>query len=119
MMEGDLPLRARRRQIARAWRGDAPELLAGASLIVGGTHGLTVVLAGGPRPGRLTMRTVAQGKTGYQIRRSMAASRLPQLDAPELARRLAQHAAATVLLPAILPGELVAEVATVWPRSDA
>ena len=65
MMEGDLPLRARRRRIARAWRGDAPELLAGASLILGGPHGLTVVLAGGPPPRRVTIRTVAQGNTGH------------------------------------------------------
>ena len=64
MMEGDLPLRARRRRIARAWRGDAPELLAGASLILCGTHGLTVVLAGGPPPRRVTIRTVVQGNTG-------------------------------------------------------
>ena len=36
-MEGDLSLRARRRRLARAWRGDAPELLAGASLVLTGT----------------------------------------------------------------------------------
>lgn len=115
VMEGDLSLRTRRRRIARAWRGDAPELLAGASLILGGTHGLTVVLAGGPPPRRVTIRTVAQGNTGVHIRTSLSASRLPQIDAPDLARRLAQHAAASALLPAVLPAELLAEVAAVWP----
>ncbi|MGC8640401.1 MAG: EscU/YscU/HrcU family type III secretion system export apparatus switch protein, partial [Isosphaeraceae bacterium] len=48
MMEGDLAIRSRRIRLARAWRGDAPELLAGASLILSGTGGLTLVLAGGP-----------------------------------------------------------------------
>jgi flagellar biosynthesis protein FlhB len=114
-IEGDLPLRARRRSIARAWRGDAPELLAGASLIVSGASGLVVVLAGGPPPRRLTIRTVAQGNAGDRVRGSISAARLPQIDAPELASRLAQHAAVTAALPAVVPAELMAEIAAVWP----
>ncbi len=115
VMEGDLSLRAKRRRLARAWRGDAPELLAGASLVIGGTGGLTVVLAGGPPPRRVTVRTVAQGNTGLQVRRSTYAAKLPQLDAADLARRLAQHAASGLPLPLALPPELVAELAAVWP----
>ena len=67
VMEGDLSLRSKRRRLARAWRGDAPELLAGASLVVRGDHGLTVVLAGGPPPRRVTVRNVAQGKAGLPL----------------------------------------------------
>ena len=55
VMEGDVSLRARRRRLARAWRGDAPELLAGASLILTGADGLTLVLGGGPPPRRVTV----------------------------------------------------------------
>ena len=39
VMEGDLSLRSQRRRLARAWRGDDPELLAGASLVVRGDRG--------------------------------------------------------------------------------
>ena len=51
-MEGDVAVRAQRRRIARAWRGDAPDLLAGASLVLTGPGGLTLVLSGGPPPRR-------------------------------------------------------------------
>jgi flagellar biosynthesis protein FlhB len=115
VMEGDVSLRARRRRLARAWRGDAQELLAGASLILGGTDGLTLVLAGGPPPRRLIVRNVAQGNTGQGLRRSALAARLPQVDAPDLACRVARHAASGTPLPAALPDELMAEVAAVWP----
>src|SRR5271165_1681153 len=115
VMEGDVSLRSKRRRLARAWRGDAPELLAGASLVLEGKGGLTVVLAGGPPPRRLTLRSVAQGATGLQLRRTAGALRVPQLDAPDLARRLARHVASGALLPATLPVELMVEVAAVWP----
>ncbi len=90
VMEGDLSLRSKRRQLARAWRGDAPELLAGASLIVRGDHGLTVVLAGGPPPLRVTLRNVAQRKTGLKVERAIAAAGLPEVTAAGLACRLAR-----------------------------
>ena len=115
-MEGDLATRSRRMRLARAWRGDAPELLAGASLIVGGTGGLAVVLAGGPPPRRVTVRTVAQGNTGLQLRRSTYAARVPQVDAPELARRLATHAAASSLSLTPVPAGLMDELAAIWPQ---
>jgi flagellar biosynthesis protein FlhB len=115
MMEGDLALRSKRIRLARAWRGDAPELLAGASLIVGGTGGLAVVLAGGPPPRRLTVRTVAQGNTGLQVRRSTYAARVPQVDSPDLARRLAAHAGASSLSLTPLPAALMEELMAIWP----
>jgi flagellar biosynthesis protein FlhB len=115
MMEGDLAIRSRRIRLARAWRGDAPELLAGASLILSGTGGLTLVLAGGPPPRRVTIRNVAQGNTGLQLQRSTYAARVPKVDAPELARRLATHAAASSFSLAPLPAALMSELAVVWP----
>jgi flagellar biosynthetic protein FlhB len=115
VMEGDLSLRARRRRLARAWRGDAPELLAGASLVLLGEVGLTLALSGGPPPRRVTVRTAARGNTGLQLRRSAAALGLPAIDAPETALRLARHASSGAPLPLPLPEGLMCEVAAVWP----
>jgi flagellar biosynthesis protein FlhB len=47
-MEGDVAIRAQRRRIALAWRGDSADVLAGASLVLTGPGGLTLVLSGGP-----------------------------------------------------------------------
>jgi flagellar biosynthetic protein FlhB len=108
-MEGDPALRARRRRIARSWRGDAPEILAGASLVLTGHAGLTVVLAGGPPPRPVSVRSIVTGPAGERLRQSSALSRLQVLDAPGLARKLAQR-------PPRLPPtpELLAELAAVW-----
>jgi len=115
VMEGDVSLRSKRRRLARAWRGDAPELLACASLVLEGKAGLTVVLAGGPPPRRLTLRSVAQGSTGLQLRRTAGTLRVPQFDAPALALRLARQASAQPTMPTSLPAELAAEIAALWP----
>jgi flagellar biosynthetic protein FlhB len=115
VMEGDVALRSKRRRLARAWRGDAPELLAGASLVLAGKGGLTVVLAGGPPPRRLTLRSIAQGATGLQLRRTAEALRVPQLDAPDLALRLARQASGQPAMPTPVPAELAAEFAAIWP----
>jgi flagellar biosynthesis protein FlhB len=115
VMEGDLSLRAKRRRLARAWRGDAPELLAGASLIITGREGLTLVLAGGPPPRKVTVRTAAQGNTGFQLRRSASSARLPSIDEPALALRLARLASSGSPSPLALPAELTGEVAAAWP----
>jgi flagellar biosynthetic protein FlhB len=117
IMEGDLSLRARRRRLARAWRGDAPELLTGGTLLVCGSGGLTVVLSGGPPPRRVVVRTAAQGNTGLQLRRSNQSTRLPELDAPDLARRLALSASPGSLTPQALPLELMNELSRIWPRT--
>lgn len=109
-MEGDPALRARRRRIARTWRGDAPELLAGASLILGGAGGLTIVLGGGPPPRRVRVLAVLQGPTGTRLLRAAESARVARLDAPGLTRRLARHPAS---LP--LPADLVSELTALWP----
>jgi flagellar biosynthetic protein FlhB len=112
--EGDLSLRSKRRRLAREWRGDAPELLAGASLVVRGKDGLTVVLAGGPPPRRVTVRNVAQGKTGLRLERAIAAAKLPAVEAPGLAIRLARQAAAGSTGSFELAADLLTELAAIW-----
>jgi flagellar biosynthesis protein FlhB len=114
VMEGDLSLRSKRRRLAREWRGDAPELLAGASLVVRGKDGLTVVLAGGPPPRRVTVRNVTQGKTGLRLERAIAAAKLPAVEAPGLAIRLARQAAAGSTGSFELAADLLTELAAIW-----
>ena len=91
--------------------GDFTELLAGASLVLSGPNGLTLILAGGPPPRRVTIRAATKGNPGLRLRRSAEALKIPQVDAPDLARRLAQRPAAGSSLTA----ELVAELAAIWP----
>ena len=111
VMEGDPACRAQRRRLAKAWRTDSPEILAGASLVLLGSRGLTLVLTGGPPPRRVTVRTVARGIAG------MAAAPVcrvePGLSArrPKLAHRLASRPAAGSPVAA----ELLADLAAVWP----
>lgn len=110
-MDGDPSIRGRRLRMARAWRGDAPELLAGASLAVVGADGLIVVLAGKPT-GKVTVRSAADGATGAKLRRSAEKARIATIERPDLARKLARLAARpnTTLTP-----ELMADVAAIWP----
>jgi flagellar biosynthesis protein FlhB len=110
--DGDPALRARRRNQAKALRGDAPELFAGASLAVTGASGLIVILAGGPPPRRLTIRSSANGATGNRLRRSADAANLPLLDAPALALALAR------LRTPVVPPELMAALASEWPTDS-
>jgi flagellar biosynthetic protein FlhB len=110
-MDGDPALRGRRLRLARAWRGDAPELLAGASLAVVGSNGLIVVLAGTP-PGKVTVRSAADGATGAKLRRSAEKARVATVERPDLARKLAQLAARPN---ARLTPESIADLAAVWP----
>jgi flagellar biosynthesis protein FlhB len=110
-MEGDPAARAQRRSVARAWRGDSPELLAGATLILTGGGGMTLVLAGGPPPQRVTIRAVARGAAGLKLRRSAEAGQIVQVDAPEVARRLASRP----LSGSSVAVDLMAELAAIWP----
>jgi flagellar biosynthetic protein FlhB len=112
-MEGDPALRAQRRRVARSWSGGSAEELATASLVLTGPFGLTVVLSGGPPPRRITVRSMAQGAAGSRLRRAVA--KLPQVDAPALARKLARRHAPALPLTAIEADE----VAAVWPRDRA
>jgi flagellar biosynthetic protein FlhB len=115
-MDGDPGLRGRRRRLARAWRGDAPELIAGATLAVVGSGGLVVVLGGGPAPGRPTVRSAAAGATGEVLRRGLARAQVATIEDDALARRLAPLAAAPG---ARITPELAAALAEVWPARGA
>ena len=109
-MEGDPALRAQRRRIARSWRGDSPELLAGASLVLTGPAGLTVVLAGGPPPRRVLVRSIVSGPPGERLRQAAGTSGVTMVSAPALARRFAERR------PPSLPPtpELVADLVSLW-----
>jgi flagellar biosynthetic protein FlhB len=111
-LEGDVSGRAQRRRIARAWRGDAPELLAGASLVLNGSGGLTMILSGGPPPRRVMIRAAARTAAGLRLRKSAEAAKLPCVDHPGLAQRLARHPAGGLPITA----ELLAELAAIWPN---
>ena len=117
--DGDPALRGRRRRIARALRGDAPELLAGATLVVVGSNGMTIVLGGGPPPKRVHVRSGADGPTGRRLRRSAESVRIPLVDHPAIARKLAKIAAKPN---GDLTADLVADLRSIWPatadRSD-
>jgi len=110
--DGDPALRGRRRRIARAMRGDAPELLVGATLVVTGANGLTVILGGGPPPKRVLVRSAANGPTGATLRRSAASARVAVIERPDLATKLAQ----TSTNPnQTLTPDLLADLAAFWP----
>jgi flagellar biosynthesis protein FlhB len=113
VIEGDPATRSQRRRVARAMRADSPESLAGASLVLIGTAGLTLVLAGGPPPKRVTIRSVSKGHSGMNLRRSAEANNVPRVDAPDLARRLARRPSPRSPLAA----ELIAELAAIWPTA--
>jgi len=106
--DGDPGLRSRRLRQARALRGDAPELMAGASLAVLGPNGLIVILGGGPPPRKLSVRSSANGATGRNLRRAAEAANVPLLDDPALARDLAR-----LRSPAI-PPEVADGLAASW-----
>jgi flagellar biosynthetic protein FlhB len=113
-MDGDPALRGRRLRLARAWRGDAPELLVGATLVVVGPGNLAVILAGGPPPKRVSVRSAAQGPTGATMRRSAEAARIATVEHGDLATKLARLS--TKPNGSLTP-DLVADLAAVWPAS--
>lgn len=115
VLEGDVTARAQRRRIARAWRGDSPELLAGASLALHGSGGLTLIVSGGPPPRRVLIRAVARTSAGFRLRRSAETAGIPRVEDDTLARRLARHSAGNLGIPA----ELIAELAAIWPAGAA
>jgi flagellar biosynthetic protein FlhB len=112
VMEGDPAARAQRRRLAKAWRSDSPEILAGASLVLAGSGGLTLILTGGPPPKRVTIRSIARGISGMRLRRSAEAAQVVLVDSPRLARRLAARPASASPLAA----ELLADLAAIWPH---
>lgn len=114
--EGDPVLRARRRRLASAWRGGSAEDLAGASLVLYGRAGLTVVLAGGPPPRHVSIRAIASGTRGESLRRAAAThlAGTPEVDAPELAVQIARHPSSSPLT-----DELKDRLRRIWPGSTA
>jgi flagellar biosynthetic protein FlhB len=115
VMEGDPAARAQRRRAARSMRGDSPELLAGAAWLLAGPRGLTLVIAGGPPPRRVSIRSVAKGATGLRLRRLAEANGIPRVDDGALAQRLARRPASVSALAA----ELIANLAAIWPGPSA
>ena len=111
VVEGDPAARAQRQRVARSMRGDSPELLGGAALLLCGSAGLTLVIAGGPPPRRVSIRTVGKGGAGLRLRRSSEGRSLPQIDNPSLAERLARRPATGSAIAA----ELIADLAAIWP----
>jgi flagellar biosynthesis protein FlhB len=110
-VEGDPALRSRRRRLARSLRSDSPEILTGASLILNDPSGLTVVLAGGPPPRAISVRSIVSGSSGKRLREMAEQFQVPQISAPALTRCLAQRR------PPHLPptGELLAHIRLIWP----
>ena len=92
---------------------DSPELLSGASLVLTGPAGLTVILAGGPPPRRVNVRGAVKGSVGLRVRRSAEAAKVPEVEAPDLAHRLARRP----MTASSVAAEVVAELASVWPAS--
>jgi flagellar biosynthetic protein FlhB len=113
--EGDPALRARRRQLTRVWRQDPAEVLAGASLVLTGHVGLTIVLCGGPPPRGISVRSTASGAQGDRLRRAAQEMKIANVEAPALARRLAQRRPPG--LP--LPPDVLITLAPLWLSSRA
>ena len=111
--DGDPALRARRRHLAKSLTGDAPELLKGAALTITGPSDLAIVLAGGPPPRKVSIRSSAHGTAGQKLRQAATAHNLPAVEAPTLALALAQ-----LRTPAI-PPELLPMLREAWPDLEA
>jgi flagellar biosynthetic protein FlhB len=112
--EGDPALRAQRRRLARTRQTDEREVLNGAALMLTGAAGMTLVIAGGPPPRRLLIRSVASGAAGLRLRHAAGRAGLPEIAEPALARRLASHRASAQALTA----EDAASLAALWPARD-
>src|SRR5262249_55633463 len=108
----DPALRARRRRAAQAMRGGPAEGggLAGASLVLAGPSGLTVVLAGGPPPRPVSVRAVATGPARRRLPRPPSSAGLTVPAPPGPARRIARRRTPT--LPPTR--DLLDELALLW-----
>ena len=111
--DGDPALRSRRKALAKSLRGDAPELLKGASLTITGPSDITIVLAGGPPPRKVSIRSSAHGAAGQKLRLAASAANLPIVDAPDLARALAR------LRTPVIPPEVFPMLRLAWPDPEA
>jgi flagellar biosynthesis protein FlhB len=110
-VEGDPALRGRRRRLARSLRFDSHEILAGASLILTDPSGLSVVLAGGPPPRAVSIRSIVTGPSSQRLCKLAEQFQVPEISAPALTRRLAQ-----LRPPHLSPtGEMGAQIRLIWP----
>jgi flagellar biosynthetic protein FlhB len=71
--------------------------------------GLILILAGGPPPRRILIRSSANGATGKRLKKSAEAAKVPLLEAPALALALAR------LRTPVVPPELMASLSSEWP----
>ena len=112
VIEGDPAARAQRRQISREFRAHSPDLLTGATLILTENGRVGRLSSGaGPPPRRVVpSERWSKRRAGTRLRRSVAASEIPAIDAPDLARRLARRPSSRSPLAA----ELIAELAAIW-----
>jgi flagellar biosynthetic protein FlhB len=110
--DGDPAVRARRRRLVDSWRKDAADALPGATLCLLGSGGLAVLVAGGPPPGRVSVRQVARGSSASWLRRETSRLNLPTAEAPALAAFLSRRDAGP------LPPTLAKQLADLWPRSE-
>lgn len=110
-VEGDPALRARRRKLAQSRRFDPTEAVIGASVLLIGDSGLTLVLGGGP-PGKrpILVRAKTRGGDGARLRQAAEQAGLRRLDSPALARHLTSGVVAPI------PIDLVDDLAGVWPE---
>jgi flagellar biosynthetic protein FlhB len=111
-IDGDPAVRSRRAQLARSWLRDPGEMLAGTAMVVTGKAGLTVLLAGSPPPGRVTVRTIARGIAASSLRHGAERAGVPLVPHAELADWFASSRAARRPLPPRLAAELMAH----WPH---
>ena len=115
MAEGDPVARASRRRLAQSWRDPTPELLAGASLVLLGDAGLTVVLGGGPPPRKVSIRAVGRGASGATIRKTALRTKLPRVEARQLALGIAAQPQSSSAKATVRDPLLLSQLRAVWP----
>ena len=110
-IDGDPAIRSRRVQTARAWIKDPGDILTGAALLLTGSGGLSILIAGSPPPGKISVRTIARGAAASSLRRAATKAGIPVEHAPVLSRWFADSRAQR----GPLPPELATELASLWP----
>lgn len=113
MAEGDPVARASRRRLAMSWREQTPEPLVGASLILLGDAGLTIVLSGGPPPRGVSIRGVARGGPGAAIRKAAIRAKILRVEARQLALGIAS--APRTANGAVRDPLFLSQLRAVWP----
>jgi flagellar biosynthesis protein FlhB len=113
--DGDPALRSQRRRLAQARQREPVDALEGATLVLVGKLGLTIALAGGPPPRRVSIRLVSKGPAGFRLRMLAGRSGVPRVNEPDLAAQLARYRAARQPVPQAVLDALAAA----WPQPGA